>query len=699
MENSALPSISIVSPNYNGAEYLEDCLQSVLGQGVSGLEYVVVDGASTDGSGRIIERFAPRLSKVICEPDTGHANALNKGFAQTSGEIMGWLNSDDKLFDGTLKFVQRLFAAYPEIEWITGRATSMDLNGRVMQILPARPWSRLRFLSGDHAWIQQESTFWRRSLWERAGGTLDESLTVANDFELWMRFFGEAELHTVDRHLGCFRVRPGQRSVVENGRYREEVDRVIARELDALSPEFRAAFGHVIPDKPAELDDATKLRLQPALSAWDRPFVSPRSVNRRIHTWGSAKKGFDLASDSLESFRDKHRGERAIIMGNGPSLNQTDLTLLEGETVFASNAAFLLFPRINWRPRYFSCVDVRVLPDRASDIVQMLDENPGITAFFPARLVDHANGGKVRPTRELIPEGEGRHFFNERHLSEANLPWSMFSPDADEYVVQPHTVTVTLMQLAAYMGFSELVLVGCDTRYTIKESVELEDADGKAIALKSTEDDDPNHFDATYFGDGRRWHVPDMPGILEQYEQSRRAVEALGGRVINATVGGDLEVFERVPLEEVVSQPPQPRTKAALAPAHEHGDPAGARAGVPPLPVRLAKSNPVPVALGAIGLAASAATIAILPGLALKLAVAASAIALAAFAGTAILAWKTRRIVFQLINRVDALQSEAAAREITLVEQGVLLETYASQLDELEDALETFRKGAKPPAA
>lgn len=699
MEKFQLPSISIVTPNYNGALYLEDCLQSVLGQNVDGLEYVVVDGASDDDSDKIIRRFAPRLTDYICEPDTGHANALNKGFARTSGEIMGWLNSDDRLFGSTLKFVQRLFAAYPEIEWITGRASSIDVYGRVIQILPARPWSRLRFLSGDHAWIQQESTFWRRSLWERAGGGLDESLKVANDFELWMRFFREAELHTVDRHLGCFRVRPGQRSVVENRAYREEVRQVIARELDALSPEMRAAFNHVIPEAPVELDDAAKLRAGPALSAWDNPLIPPRSVYWRGRTEEPAPVGYNLASDSLEAFRDKHRGERAIILGNGPSLNKTNLSLLEGETVFASNAAFLLFPKISWRPKYFSCVDVRVLPDRAADIVQMLEENPQITAFFPAALVDHANGGNVQPTRELVPEAKGRYFFRERHLSNANLPWSMFSPDADEYVVQPHTVTVTLMQLAAYMGFSELVLVGCDTRYTIKDTVELEDPDGKAIALKSTEDDDPNHFDASYFGEGRRWHVPDIPGIIEQYEQAGLAIEALGARVINATVGGDLEVFERRSLEDVLSAPPGPRTATRVTQVGNQPEPAIVLPRTLPMPLRFAKANPLPVSLAAGGLIIAATLVALAPGIAAKLALASAAAALAALGGAAILAVKTRRIVYQLIDRIDTLQREAASREIALVEQSVLLDIHASQIDELEYLAEQARERSARPSA
>lgn len=679
-----LPTISIVTPNYNGAEYLQSALKSVLDQDVAGLEYVVVDAASTDSSGLIISQFAERLSDTIIEPDTGHANALNKGFARTSGEIMGWLNSDDQLFDGTLAFVQRLFAAYPEIEWITGRASSMNAAGEVTHIHPARPWSRLRMLCGDHAFIQQESTFWRRSLWERTGATLDESLRVANDFELWMRFFREAELHTVDRHLGCFRVRPGQRSIVEARRYRDESRQVIARELDRLEPGFRAAFADMLPDRPVELSDDARERSAPDLAACDPAIIKPAAVNRRAHAMSRRKAlpgaaaqpapAHLFAPSDLSGFAGRHAGERCFIVGNGPSLNQTDLSRLEGETVFGCNGIFLLFDRIKWRPTYYTCVDSRVLPDRVGDINAMLDGHPDMTAFFPARLSDHSGGGAPQPARALIADRSNRYFFNERTPTLANPPWTMFSPDPGAYLIQPHTVTITMMQLAAYMGFSEIFLVGCDTTYKVGASVAQDtDGDRNSLALTSTDDDDANHFDPRYFGAGRRWHTPDLNAMIAQYGYARDALQAQGVRVFNATTGGELEVFDRIALDDAVARPRQSARSPAAECRRTHAErPAPQR---PPGALqRSFRNNAKLVGVLALGAVMAAAAIVLTPGLELKLALAAGLAGLGGLGLAALVAAKSRRIVLNLIKRIEAGEREAAHREIALIELSARLD-------------------------
>lgn len=272
--------ISLVTPNRNGADYLADSLDSIATQAYPSLEHVVVDGASSDSSLAIIQERRRRFSAVISEPDESHAAALNKGFARTSGEIMGWLNSDDMLHPGCLETVDRVFRARPDIMWITGRPSSMNARGELIYAGPARPWSRLRFLSGDCFWIQQESTFWRRDLWKAAGGRLDTGLQVANDFELWARFFRHAELHTVDRMLGCFRVRPGQRSVEHTRLYDKEARGVLARELADLDPAFRARRGAQLPSRPVRLHPREKAAREEALTVDDPPLIEMAALRR-----------------------------------------------------------------------------------------------------------------------------------------------------------------------------------------------------------------------------------------------------------------------------------------------------------------------------------------------------------------------------------------------------------------------------------
>lgn len=205
------PKISIVTPSYNHAAFLEETLQSVLQQGYPSLEYVVIDGGSSDGSVDIIRRHQAGLHYWVSERDSGHADALNKGFARTSGEIMAWINSDDKYLPWTFRVVAEIFRQFPQVEWIGGFDAFWNDRG---ELTTARrhPRNVYDFLMGNYGWIQQESTFWRRSLWERAGGYISRDYKLMVDGELWCRFFAHADLYSVDCILGGFREHADNRS-------------------------------------------------------------------------------------------------------------------------------------------------------------------------------------------------------------------------------------------------------------------------------------------------------------------------------------------------------------------------------------------------------------------------------------------------------------------------------------------------------
>jgi len=228
--HSTVPRISIVTPSFNQAEFLETTLRSVLDQGYSNLEYVVVDGGSTDGSREILERYSDRLSWWVSEPDGGHGNAINKGFARTTGEVMGWINSDDVLLPGSLALAAAAFRADPEVEWLTSTVTVLNPEGSIVDSWGHLRWTRRRFFELSHRWIQQESTLWRRSLWDRAGGYVDEKL-VACDFELWARFFRHARLFHTRGSIGAFRFQPAQKTRNVMNRYLAEARAVLDREL------------------------------------------------------------------------------------------------------------------------------------------------------------------------------------------------------------------------------------------------------------------------------------------------------------------------------------------------------------------------------------------------------------------------------------------------------------------------------------
>jgi glycosyltransferase involved in cell wall biosynthesis len=205
----SLPKISLVTPVFNSARYIEQTIRSVLSQNYPNLEYFIIDGGSTDGSVDIIRKYESQISGWLSEPDKGMYDAINKGFSRTTGEVMGWISATDMFQVGGLRVVGSVFRDLPDVEWITGRRAFFSDDGATIRIDPLMRWSRLRFLLGaSNRHIQQESTFWRRSLWEKAGGYVDASSRIASDFELWIRFFRHARLHSVDTIIGGFREHP-----------------------------------------------------------------------------------------------------------------------------------------------------------------------------------------------------------------------------------------------------------------------------------------------------------------------------------------------------------------------------------------------------------------------------------------------------------------------------------------------------------
>ena len=178
------PRISIVTPSFNQVEFIEGTIRSVLLQGYPNLEYIVMDGGSTDGSVEVIRKYEPWLAYWVSQADQGQAHAINDGFQQVTGEILSWLNSDDEYCVKTLDFVARSFRKQPDIELLCGDCEMIDTKGYVIDRIKGRPGDLARLLAGD--FIPQPSAFFHRRAWEAVGG-LDTNLHFILDYDLWIR--------------------------------------------------------------------------------------------------------------------------------------------------------------------------------------------------------------------------------------------------------------------------------------------------------------------------------------------------------------------------------------------------------------------------------------------------------------------------------------------------------------------------------
>lgn len=195
-------TISIVTPSFNHGRFLEWTLRSVLLQDFPQLEYVVMDGGSQDRTKEILVQYAPRLTHVESAPDRGQADAIVRGFAHTHGDIMAYLNSDDMLAPGALSFVAKFFDEHPRVDVLYSHRVFVDEDNLVGSYWILPPHSNWLMKRWDY--IPQETCFWRRRIYEQAGG-VDPSFQFALDYDLFSRFMERGRLVRVNRFLGAFR--------------------------------------------------------------------------------------------------------------------------------------------------------------------------------------------------------------------------------------------------------------------------------------------------------------------------------------------------------------------------------------------------------------------------------------------------------------------------------------------------------------
>ena len=228
MDYPKFPKISLVTPSFNQGQFLEECIDSVLSQNYPNLEYIIMDGGSNDNSVEIIKKHSKHLAFWKSESDKGQYFAINDGLNKCSGDIMGWLNSDDLMHHNAFFKIAWGFQE-ASVKWISCRHNFKRPTGPIEIVPEVSVWNQFiqaKELEREH-FIQQESTFWRQSLWREAGAYIDTNYNLAADFELWFRFFKHARLHTLNELISAFREQPDQRSVINKNDYLDEAKTIV----------------------------------------------------------------------------------------------------------------------------------------------------------------------------------------------------------------------------------------------------------------------------------------------------------------------------------------------------------------------------------------------------------------------------------------------------------------------------------------
>lgn len=222
-KSAKLPLVSIVTPSYNQAHYLEATIRSVLGQDYPNLEYIVVDGGSTDGSVEIIRKYADRFVYWVSEPDQGQADAINKGFAQANGEIFAWLNSDDLYLPGAVQNAVAALNADSNSSLVYADLQSIDAAGEAFNTIRYRAYTLQDLLA--FRIIGQPSVFFRRAAFERAGG-LDPSYRYLLDHYLWLRIAQQTPIQYVPQTWAAARHHPAAKNVAQAAGFADEIERL-----------------------------------------------------------------------------------------------------------------------------------------------------------------------------------------------------------------------------------------------------------------------------------------------------------------------------------------------------------------------------------------------------------------------------------------------------------------------------------------
>jgi len=500
------PTISAIVCTHNNHNQLVSTLESLLQQTLPAekFEVIIVDNASSDQTRAVCAGY-PQFHYIF-EAQAGLSHARNAGIAAASSKLLAFIDDDAEADAGWLEELVRTFESDADI-WAAG--------GKVLPIWDApRPaWlteEHHRSLSLIDWGSEQRALKWperiigtncafRTQVFEQMGnfktelGRIGKAMLGNEDTEIQERIHDSGRQVFYTPTAVVFHHVPAERMTREYLQKRDEGHQV-SQQILKLRSQGQTEQAHAMADN----------------------FVRQQALDElgnmvQIKMLESAR--------AIQQFRDIHRGQRCVIIGNGPSLNNMDLSFLKNEITFGTNRIYLGFEKYDFMPSYYLSVNPLVIEQSIDEIMQI----PG-AKFLSRHGMPH------------VPEdAENVHFLQ-------SLDEPIFSKNPAEGVWEGYTVTYVALQLAYFMGFEEVYLIGCDHSFSTP---------GPANAEVTSTGDDPNHFAANYFGKGVRWHLPDLVNSEMAYQLAKLVFNADDRNVFDATVSGKLKVFPKRDHREV----------------------------------------------------------------------------------------------------------------------------------------------------
>ncbi len=583
-------TISVVSPSFNQAEFLAECLSSVQQQTYAPIEHLVFDPGSTDGSREIAAKF-PHVT-LFAESDAGQSDALNKGFSKATGDIIAWLNSDDcfahpRVFE---RVVQRFLEAdSPDIVYGRGIFTN-EAGEKLRDVYINKAPLSLSWRFQQEDGILQPALFMKRSVIERIG-PLRNDLHYCMDYEYWIRCVKAGmKFVFLDEDLAIARYHSNNKTYGMRGKsYSEVCDMMkehfgyvnhvwIKRYADFLAEGHDGVLAHAgntgIKDSsnldniyrglllayngsqdtyqlllkgtaqkgPGDtLRELKSLGIGPAVPCKEIPLDQAQEPGCVAYTVGPRRWAFDAKwkaaeiAKSHEFLREriaKRRSDTCVIVGNGPSLNKTDLSLLQGQDVIVSNNVFLSSELLEYAT-YFTVVNYLVAEQSAPHINRL----EGVAKVLPYWMGYCLNPGR----NTFFVDAVGRPEFSKDIFK--NMSWR-------------HTVTFFNLHLAYGLGYRQVIMIGFDHNYKQPKGIVEQEV------IQSYEEDE-NHFHPGYFR-GKKWQAADVDMMEEMYRLAKEVFEEDGRTIINSTVGGKLELFPRLPLEQALALEGRPHSSPSV---------------------------------------------------------------------------------------------------------------------------------------